>query len=68
MTLEALIRDQIATGKVRSLTLWTTPKGFQANASSDGKSWSVEINADPVEAIRRVLGDRKSELPDDLLV
>jgi hypothetical protein len=55
VTLEAMIREAVANGGLRSLTLWTVPNGFQANVSPDGKSWCCMIAADPVEAIRRAL-------------
>jgi hypothetical protein len=56
VTLDDMIREAVASGGLRSLTLWTVPGGFQANASPDGKSWHCVTAADPVEAIRRALG------------
>ena len=56
-SLDDLIREAACRGGLRSLTLWTTEQGFQANVCASGVSvWRVEIDADPVAALRRVLG------------
>ena len=53
--LETLIQEAARDGRFRGLTLWPTQDGrFQANIA-DGPGWRVEIDADPVAALRRVL-------------
>lgn len=56
MTLDDLVKEAAARGDLRSLTLWTTPQGYQASVSRDGKSWRCEMAPDPVTALRRALG------------
>ncbi len=50
MTLEEAITDAARQGRI-SLTLWPASSGYQANLSSDGKSWRVEMGPDPVTSL-----------------
>lgn len=44
------------------LTLYRTPDGrWQASATEDRLGWRVEIDADPVAALERVLGAAPTE-------
>lgn len=55
-TLEAAIADAMRTG-VRGLTLFQTWDGrWQAASSVDRLGWRIEIAADPIEALTRLLG------------
>ncbi len=53
MTLEELI----ARTPFQALTVWKVARGYQANVSEDGKSWHVNIDADPIVALKRALGE-----------
>lgn len=55
MTLEEAIADAARKGGVR-LSVSPASTGYQANLSDDGKSFRVEMAADPVTALRKVLG------------
>lgn len=49
-----LIMEAARKGGFR-LNLWPVDKGWQANFSRDGISWTVAINADPIAAIDAAL-------------
>lgn len=55
MTLEEAIADAANSGRV-NLSVWPASTGYQANLSDDGKSFRVEMAADPVTALKKVLG------------
>ena len=55
MTLEEAINDAAGKGRV-NLSVWPASTGYQANFSDDGKSFRVEMAADPVTALRKVMG------------
>lgn len=55
MTLEEAINDAAKSGRV-SLTVNPISTGYQANLSTDGNSWRVEMGPDPVTALKKVLG------------
>ena len=59
--IEQAIIQAAREGRLKGLTLWRTPEGYQANISSDGTAWTVHLGADPVEALRRVLGVKSTE-------
>ena len=51
--------DEVLTARAAerlSVTLFPVTKGFQANVSLDGKGWRVEMDADPVVALKKALG------------
>lgn len=55
MTLEEAIDQAARQGGVR-LSVMPASTGYQANLSDDGKSFRVEMAADPVTALRKVMG------------
>lgn len=59
--LETLIRDKFARREVVALTLWPSVHGgvpgWQANTTKDRNAWTIAFNADPIQALRQVLGD-----------
>lgn len=57
MSIEDVIKEMARKGRFSLPLLATSNKTFQANLSVDGnKSWRVEIDEDPVKAIKKVLG------------
>jgi len=54
-TLEQLIDEAASTGRLAGLTLWPSGDRWQASTTEDRVGWRVEIDADPVEALRRAL-------------
>lgn len=67
MTLEDLIRQATTGGRFAGLTLWPTAGGeFQAGLKDRAsQGWRCEIDADPVVALRRVLGDVSGMTTDE---
>ncbi len=59
--IEEAIIQAAREGRLKSLTLWRTPEGYQANVSSDGTAWTVHIDADPVRALRGALRAKPTE-------
>ncbi len=59
MTLEDLIRKAIEEGRFDGLTLWPSSQGYQSNFCHKGRggAWRCEVDADPIAAMRRSLGD-----------
>lgn len=55
MTIEQAIQHATGQGTL-SLSIFTASTGYQANLSVDGKSWRCEMAADPVTALKKVLG------------
>jgi hypothetical protein len=55
MTLEEAITDAARKGRVR-ITVWPASEGYQANLSSDGDAWRVEMGPDPLTALKKALG------------
>lgn len=59
--LETLIRDKFASREIVALTLWPAVNGgvpgWQANTTKDRVAWAIAFNADPIQALRQVLGD-----------
>lgn len=60
--LEQLIRSGAAEGL--QINLWPCDAGYQGNVKERGGSgWTVEIRADPVDAIAAALSTRLTKLP-----
>lgn len=56
MTLDQAITQAAREGRL-SLTIFAASSGYQANLSTDNKkSWRVEMDPDPVTALKKVLG------------
>lgn len=55
MTIEQALQQAAAEGRL-SFTLFGVSQGYQANLSIDGKSWRVEMGADPITAMKKALG------------
>jgi hypothetical protein len=59
-TLEELIRDAAAAGRLSGFSIVKDPagRGWQANAPSrsGGNAWTVSVGPDPVDALIRALG------------
>lgn len=59
--LEQLIDEAASTGRLAGLTLWPTGSRWQASTTEDRIGWRVEIDADPVEALRRALSEKPTD-------
>lgn len=58
--LETELRAAIATGQLHGMTLFPSPKGWQGNVRWNGSlGWTVEIRADPAEALVAALRSRE---------
>lgn len=57
MTIEQALTEAAREGRF-TLNLFAASEGYQASLSHDRRSWRVEMGADPVEAIEKVLGLR----------
>lgn len=55
LDLETLLRDAVADGRCRNLTLWSTSDHWQANMSTGLNPWKIRADADPVRALKAVL-------------
>lgn len=55
MTIEQALQEAANEGRL-SLSVFPASEGYQANLSLDGKSWRVEMAADPAEAVKKALG------------
>lgn len=55
MTIEEALQEAANSGRL-SLSIFAASEGYQANLSLDKKSWRVEMGADPVTALKKVLG------------
>lgn len=55
MTIEEALHEAANSGRL-SLSVFAVSEGYQANLSFDKKSWRVEMGADPVIALKKVLG------------
>lgn len=60
----ALLAAIDAKPSLRGLTLWATAQGWQANASTDGKSWRVAVSADPTAALIEALNGPRAAPPE----
>lgn len=59
MTIDDLIRDATAKRQIVALNLWPAINGqWQGNVSADRVAWSVGLDDDPVEALRKALKAR----------
>ena len=67
---EAELRGALRAGEFDGLTLWPTSKGWQANARRKGRSscWHVQIDDDPIVAIRRALQTDKLDAEAEALI
>jgi len=59
--LEQLIDEAASTGRLAGLTLWLSGARWQASTTEDRIGWRVEIDADPVEALRRALSEKPTD-------
>jgi hypothetical protein len=60
-TLEQLIDEAARSGRLAGLTLWPSNGRWQASTTEDRIGWRVEIDADPVEALRRALSEKPTD-------
>jgi hypothetical protein len=56
--------EAAASGRLHSITLFVVSDGrYQVSVSADRKAWRVEIDADPVKAILRAMGEQPAPQP-----
>ena len=60
-SLEQLIVEAARSGRLAGLTLWPSNGRWQAGTTEDRIGWRVEIDADPVEALRRALSEKPTD-------
>lgn len=60
-TLEQLIVEAARSGRLAGLTLFPSGARWQASTTEDRIGWRVEIDADPVEALRRALSETTTD-------
>lgn len=54
MTLDDVLRARA--GEITGLTLFRVSQGYQANLTTDGKGWRVEMGPTPEIAMKKALG------------
>ena len=64
-SLEQLIVEAARSGRLAGLTLWPSNGRWQASTTEDRIGWRVEIDADPVEALRRALSEKPTDIADE---
>lgn len=63
--LEQLIDEAASTGRLAGLTLWPSGDRWQASTTEDRIGWRVEIDGDPVEALRRALSEKPTDITSE---
>ncbi len=64
-TLEQLIGEAARSGRLGGLTLWPSGDRWQASTTEDRIGWRIEIDADPIEALRRALSEKPTDTADE---